>query len=210
MVSTVSQTVEAAEPIQNGIYVGGAIGNASTDINSTEFSAGLTAAGYNVSDVTVDDDSYGWKVYVGYMFNNYVGVQLSALDLGDLESSYTASVPPNQIDDLLRISTNLLPGRGRGLLTDLVVQYPFSNRLAAYGTLGLFFAEPESSQTVQTGGTGSASRRDDATDFAASIGLSLAVGERVTVKVGYEKYDIDGLETDFPMAAVQIVFGDGN
>ncbi|NOX68287.1 MAG: outer membrane beta-barrel protein [Gammaproteobacteria bacterium] len=204
-----SNTVEAQEPIKKGFYLGGAIGNAVTDVDATEFSRGLVDAGFNVSDVTLGDDSYGWKIFAGYMFNDYVGVQASMLDLGGLQSQLTASVPPNQIDDLLRVSTNLLPGRGKGFLADIVLQYPISNRFAVYGTLGMFLAEPSTRQTVVAGGTGSASRSEGDDDFSASIGVSYAAGKRATVKLAWERYDIDGLKTDFPMVAVQFVFGDG-
>ena len=209
MVTTVNTTAEAQEPIKTGFYMGGAIGNAVTDVDAEAFENGLVDAGFNVSDVTLGDDSYGWKIFVGYMFNDYIGLQASVLDLGGLESHLTAAVPPDQIDDLLRISTNLLPGRGRGFLADVVLQYPISDRFAIYGTLGMFLAEPSTKQTVVAGGTGSASRSEGDDDFSASIGVSYAVGKRATVKLAWERYDIDGLKTDFPMVAVQFVFGDG-
>jgi len=193
--------------LEEGFYVGGAIGDASSDINAAQFTRGLTDGGFDVSDVSLSDSGSGWKLTAGYMVNKYIGVQASYVDLGELSTRYTASVPPDQVDAMLQLGTSLLPGRGRGFLTDLVLQYPFSDRFAAYATLGVFFVEPESKQTVQTGATGTAFRTENDSEFAASIGVSIAVGDRFSIRVGYEQYDIDGESVDFPMAAFHVGFG---
>jgi opacity protein-like surface antigen len=200
----------AAEHLKEGFYVGGALGAASSSIGAAEFEAGMTAAGYNISDVSFGDDTLGWKVTAGYMFNENVGVQASYVDLGELDVQYTASVPPDEIESMLATGASILPGRGRGFLMDLIVQYPFSERVAGYATLGAFFAEPESTQTVISGGSGSVMRQDDDTDFAGSIGLSFAVGEHSALRVAYEHYEIDGEGIDFPTASFSYGFGGGN
>jgi opacity protein-like surface antigen len=199
--------VQAAEHLKKGWYGSAGIGAASSDVSAAQFERGLTDAGYSVSGVTLDDDSSGWKATIGYMINDHVGIQASYVDLGRLNSEFTASVPPDEIAALLEEGTRLLPGRGRGFLADVLLQFPFSDRVAIYGTLGVFVSEPESEQTVVSGGTGTAKRTDEDTDFAGSIGLSFAVSDRVTIKVAYERYEIDGHSTDFPMAAVAFGFG---
>ncbi len=204
---TVNTPVEAQGQDQKGFFVGGAIGSATNDINANDFASGLSAAGYNVSEVSLDDSASGWKLFAGYMFNEYVGVQGSYVDLGELKTEFTASVPPDQIDDLLATGTGLLPGRGEGFLLDVVLQYPMSERVSVYGTVGWFVAEPESEQTVISGGTGTAVRSDDENDIAASIGLKFAASDSVDIMVGYERYYIDSDSTDFPMAAIVFRFG---
>ena len=202
-----SSPAEADGHDQKGFFVGAAIGSASSDLNASKFSNSLEFVGYNVSDVTLDDSDSGWKVFAGFMFNRHFGVQASYMNLGDLKSEYTASVPPDQIDDLLAASARLLPGRGRGVLTDIVLQLPLSEKIALYGTLGAFFAEPESKQKIVVGGTGSASRKDSAVDFAASVGIKFVASDTVDIKFAYERYEIDGTTTDFPMAAFVFHFG---
>jgi len=208
MVAAGSNTAIAADNDQKGFYVGGAIGSATSDVSASSFADGLTAAGYNVSDVSLDDSATGFKVFAGYMFNEYVGVQGSYVDLGQLDSEFTASVPPNQIDELLATGADLLPGRGKGWLADLVLQYPLSDSISIYGTAGVFFSEPATTQTVVVGGTGTASQISDENDFAGSIGLLFSLSDRSSIKVGYERYEIDGNSTDFPMAAFSYRFGD--
>ncbi len=208
MVAVGNDTAVAAEQDQLGFYAGAAIGSASSDASASSFADGLTAAGYNVSDVSLDDSATGFKVFAGYMVNENVGVQVSYVNLGQLESEFTASVPPDQIDALLAVGADLLPGRGRGWLADLVLQYPLSDRVSVYGTAGVFFSEPETTQTVVVGGTGTASQSDSDNDFAGSIGLIFSLSDRSAIKVGYERYEIDGISTDFPMAAFSYRFGD--
>jgi opacity protein-like surface antigen len=116
-------------------------------------------------------------------------------------------VPPDQIDALLETGAALLPGRGRGFLTDLVVQIPVSERFALYATLGLFWAEPEVSQTVIVGGSGTATRQTDTKDFAGSIGVRYKASDKFSLKLGYEQYDIDHQKTDFPTVSLTYRFG---
>lgn len=190
-----------------GFYVGAGFGSANGGISGSDLKRGLEDAGYTVSDVTVSSADMGWKAFVGYAFDQHIGVQLSYVDLRSLESEFTASVPPNEIDPLLETAAELLPGRGRGLLADLVLQYPFSDSWALYVTLGAFFAEPETQQTVVSGGEGQAKRKDDENDFAASIGFKFQLNRNFGMQLGFERYEIDGIKIDFPMAGVSYRFG---
>ena len=153
------------------------------------------------------EDGSGWKFFVGYMFNEYVGLQLAFVDLGDLESEFTASVPPDEIDALLESGARLLPGRGRGMSVDVVFEYPASEKFAVYMTLGMFYSEPEAEQTVAQGGTGQFKRKDNEQDVAASIGLKFKFGNKYDLRIAYERYDIDGVSTDFPTATIGYRFG---
>ncbi len=203
-----SNTVKADD--ERGWYVGGSIGTASSDTTGTEFASGLADAGYSVDNVALDDADSGWKGTVGFMFNKNVGVQASYVDLGKLESVFSASVPPDEIDALLDVAATLLPGRGKGFLTDVVLQLPLNERFALYATLGLFWAEPEINQTVIVGGSGTALRTDSDQDFAGSLGIRYKASDRLSIKVGYEQYDIDRRKTDFPTASLTYRFGTGD
>lgn len=194
---------------ERGWYIGGSIGTATSDSSTDEFAAGLESAGFSVDNVALDDKDSGWKGTLGFMFNKHIGVQASYVDLGKLESVFSASVPPDEIDALLEASAAFLPGRGRGFLTDLVVQLPVSERFAFYATLGIFWSEPESSQTVIVGGSGTASRSDSDTDFAGSIGVRFKASDRMAFKLGFEQYDIDRRKTNFPSATLTYRFGTG-
>ena len=195
---------------ERGWYIGGSIGTATSDTSAEEFASALADAGYSVDNVSLDDKDSGWKGTVGFMFNKHVGIQASYVDLGKLESVFSASVPPDEIDALLETSAAFLPGRGRGFLTDIVIQVPVSERFAFYATLGLFWAEPETSQTVILGGSGTALRTDSDQDFAGSIGVRFQASDRLAVKLGYEQYDIDRRKTDFPTASLTYRFGSGD
>ena len=206
VLATVNNTAEADQN-DAGFYADAAIGAATSDMDAPKLNGGLTAAGFNVSDVMLDDSETGFKLTFGYMFNKNVGTQISYVDLGELKSEFTASVPPDEIDALLDTAASLLPGRGDGLLADLVLRHPLSERTSLYATLGIFFAGPKSEQTVVVGGTGTSIRVDSDNKFAGSLGVSFAATDALSVKLAWERYDIDGNSTDFPMAALSYRFG---
>jgi len=195
---------------ERGWYIGGSIGTATSDTSTEEFADGLASTGYSIDNVALDDKDSGWKATVGFTFNKHIGVQASYVDLGKLESVFSASVPPDEIDALLEASAAFLPGRGRGFLTDLVIEIPVNERFAFYATLGIFWAEPETSQTVIVGGSGTAMRSDSDTDFAGSLGVRIKATDRMAIKLGYEQYDIDRRKTNFPSASLTYRFGSGD
>ena len=195
---------------ERGWYIGGSIGTATSDTSLEEFVSGVASAGYTIENVSLDDADSGWKGTVGFMFSKHVGIQASYVDLGKLESVFSASVPPDEIDALLEASAAYLPGRGRGFLTDLVLQVPVSERFAFYATLGLFWSEPKTSQTVILGGSGTATRTDSDMDFAGSLGIKFKASDRLAIKLAYEQYDIDRRKTNFPTASLTYRFGSGD
>jgi opacity protein-like surface antigen len=204
----------ASDPVnaddERGWYIGASIGTATSETSGAEFADGMSAAGYSVSSLSLDDKDSGYKVTVGFSFNKHISVQGSYVDLGKLETVFSTSVQPDDIDAMLEAGASLLPGRGRGFLTDLVIQLPVSERFALYATLGLFWAEPETSQTVIYGGSGTASRSDTDQDFAGSIGVRFKASDRLSLKLGYEQYNIDRQKTDFPTASLTYRFGAGD
>ena len=116
-------------------------------------------------------------------------------------------MPPNEIDALLEEGARLLPGRGRGALVDVIFQYPATEKIALFATFGMFYAEPESKQTVVVGGSGFFERKDDEADIAASIGVKFDLGKNFDVRIAFERYDIDGIATDFTTASFGYHFG---
>ncbi len=68
-------------------------------------------------------------------------------------------------------------------------------------------ADPKSTQEVISGATGSAERQGVENDLAASLGIGIKAGERMTIRVAYERYDVDDNATDFPTATLVYRFG---
>jgi len=91
-----------------------------------------------------------------------------------------------------------------------VIEIPVNERFAFYATLGIFWAEPETRQTVIVGGSGTAMRSDSDTDFAGSLGVRIKATDRMAIKLGYEQYDIDRRKTNFPSASLTYRFGSGD
>jgi opacity protein-like surface antigen len=71
----------------------------------------------------------------------------------------------------------------------------------------MFFAEPKTTQKVIVGAEGESRRKGDDDDLAASIGVAFTATDSLTIRVGYERYDIDGNSTDFPSVSAFWAFG---
>ncbi len=202
-----SAPAEAQGEDGSGFYAAASLGSVSSKISASRFGDALIDRGFDVSNVTLEDNETGWKVTVGYMFSENIGIQGSYVDLGQIDVEYTAAIRPDEIANLLDAGARELPGRGEGFLWDFIARFPLSDRVEIFGTIGMFMADPKSTQEVISGATGSAERQGVENDLAASLGIGIKAGERMTIRVAYERYDVDDNATDFPTATLVYRFG---
>jgi outer membrane protein OmpA-like peptidoglycan-associated protein len=85
----------AAEP---GFYLGGSAGQTNVDKDVADFASG--AIGGN-SNAKVDDDDTGWKVYLGYNFLPWLGVEAGYADFGTVGGKNVAEVDLSGWDGFL-------------------------------------------------------------------------------------------------------------
>jgi len=190
-----------------GVYVGLGYGNASVDFDDGDMISGMAARGFTVTDVDTDDNDNAYKVYVGYLFNPYVGIEAAYVNLGQLESSFSASIQPDQTDELLAAADDVQPGLGEGWSLSGLLQYPFGEHFAVYGTAGAFYAEPESKAKFITGGTGTSSSDDSETKFTWGLGAKVMFGDgRWAIRGAFERYDV-GEDVDFVNVSIEYKFG---
>ena len=64
---------------QEGVYVGGGIGDFSMEIDE-----------FDADDINFDESDTAYKLFVGYRFNQFFGAQFDYLDLGGSDSGTTA------------------------------------------------------------------------------------------------------------------------
>jgi len=74
----------AAEAQDNGIYVGAAVADSSSD-----FDLGAAASAYRI-----DDDSSGFKLIGGIRPLDPIGIEINYVDLGDADAALSAACPP--------------------------------------------------------------------------------------------------------------------
>lgn len=126
-----------------------------------------------------DDNDTAWKVFGGYQFNRYLGVELAYADLGTPAS---ASGTVSGLPVVIRVDVKAW---------DLVAvgSYPI-DRFSVYGKVGLYRAETEGTATVA--GT-PRTTKDTNTDLTFGLGAGFDITRNLRVRAEWQRYtDVGG------------------
>lgn len=114
-----------------GWYAGGAIGRAAATIDDARITSGLLGAGIATTSIVDEDRDTGYKVYGGYQFNPYLGVEGGYYDLGHY--GFTANTsPPGTLTGDIKL---------RGLNLDLVGTLPLAAGFSVFGRVGAAYTQ---------------------------------------------------------------------
>lgn len=165
-----------------GWYMGFNIGKSRVDIDNQRISSSLLSQGFVTTDITNDDKDNGWKVFGGYQLNKYFALEGGYFDLG--EYSFQANTLP-----VGTYSGNI---RIKGINLDAVGILPITQKISAFGRLGLNAAKAEDVFS----GTGGVhvldpehNKRD--TNYKMGIGLAYAFTPSLALRAEAERYRID-------------------
>jgi len=157
--------------LAGNFYVGGAIGQTSTDIN-----------GVNVSGVNVDDSDTGYKLFGGYSFFRNFAVEAGYVDVG--QASIETTVP-------IQSSSS---AEADGFALEAVGVLPLGERFELFAKYGWYMWDATVSASIQ--GLGTVSASDDGTDPTYGIGFGWNVTERGRLQLELERYEIDTMDVD--------------
>lgn len=174
---------------EKGFFVGGSIGYTSVDtvdestLNSTLATAGITAT----SDV--DDNDLGWKLFAGYNFNQYFGVELGYVDLGEAEADVTITAPT-------AVTANI-DAEADGFTFAGIARYPVNEKFDVFGKVGAFVWDVEGTASVTSGATTAAlNAEDDGTDIMFGFGAEYEIRNNIGVRIEWERYEVDSEDAD--------------
>jgi OOP family OmpA-OmpF porin len=163
----------AAPPALADFYIGGSAG-------WSDFSDGNAASEINVG--AVDGSDAGFKVFGGYQLNQYLGFELTYVNLGKAAYSGTfqgATVTGGTLDTT-------------GLNASVVGTLPINPSFGLFGKVGLFKWETDV-QDVRNGAPFKAKR--DGNDGSYGIGASYNLNPKLALRAEWERYkaadDID-------------------
>lgn len=173
--------VAASQASAQGFYLGASAGNSNIDDDIT---TGLITSG------TVDGKSSGYKLFGGYQFNDYFGLDLAYVDLG--KARYSGSY----------FGTPVADGTVEvwGLNMAVVGILPVNPSFAVFGKVGLFAWEAKA-EDVTLGlpfsdlATG--------TDFSAGLGMSFHFTRNLSARVEWERFGLTGY--DFDLGHVELL-----
>jgi OOP family OmpA-OmpF porin len=156
-------------------FVGpGAYGYVGASIGQNNYATDITCAG------TCDKTDTMGKIFGGYMFNPYWGIEAAYGGFGTMKANFQDG------------GTNVLAEvKSSGFSGFLVGQYPIDN-FRLFGKLG--FAYVDTKVTLTVPGFGSAEDSDNSTEFAWGIGGTYMFNKNLGVRLEYEqlKYKFSG------------------
>lgn len=177
---------------QTGWYAGGSIGWSDAGYSNGELVSDLAARGWTINTPSVDDTDTMWKIYGGFAFSPYLAAEIAYVDLGEVVTEFGASIPPNQIDALLRDTLRVHPYLGDGWVVAGVASWPLGNEsFVVYGRAGLFAWEADIDVSVISGATGKVSDRESGTDFMYGAGVEWRINPAWSVTAEWERYKLN-------------------
>ncbi|MDJ0911283.1 MAG: outer membrane beta-barrel protein [Woeseiaceae bacterium] len=190
---------------QDDWYVSANVGSLSLDYDAADLTSDLASRGWTITDVTVDDSGTAWKIVGGFNVSEYFAVEAGFVDLGDVTTRYSTTIPPTEIDNILSDTFDVHPLQGDGWVTSAVVRWPIQDSFAFTARAGLFFWESDLDVRVVTGGTGSVSGTESGTDAMYGIGLEWQLSDKWSVTADYERYQLNEW-IDVPFVGVKFTF----
>ncbi|HEX6295704.1 MAG TPA: outer membrane beta-barrel protein [Burkholderiales bacterium] len=161
-------------------YVGFSAGQA--DVEESMVIPGLIDPGGRV-----DGKDGAFKLFGGYQFNPNFALEAAFVDLGDV--SYSGSFTGNL--GAVPVSGGRIQNSGINLSAVGVV--PLGQRFVFFGKVGMFLWYSEASDV--TGGFAFYSEEDGA-DLSVGLGASVALGQRVSLRAEWERFDMSNTDVD--------------
>ena len=165
-----------------GWYGGANIGRSSATIDDPRITSGLASTGLVTTSIANRDRDSSYKIYGGYQFNKYIGLEGGYFDLGKF--GFTANtLPLGSLDGNIRL---------RGFNLDVVGTFPLSEKFSALGRVGINNAQAR--DTFR--GTGAVnvvnpnpSKRD--TNYKLGVGVQYAFNDALAMRGEIERYRIN-------------------
>jgi OmpA-OmpF porin, OOP family len=175
------------------------------------FGQGYVGGSVGQSDYKVDCDpgfscdttDTGYKVFGGYMFMPYLGIEGAWVDLGKATESGTVGVLNGKVPTLLAATASL---KASGFALYGVGAYPIGDA-AVFGKLGLASIKAKAEACLS--GFGCASESETNTDFAWGVGASYHFTKNFGTRLEFERFRgkfTDGEKFDIDLLSLGIQY----
>lgn len=185
-----------------GWYAGIGAGRSASDVDDPRIRNGLLNQGLDIASFSENERDTAYRLFGGYQFNRYLGVEGGWFDLGNFGYS-AGTVPAGQLMGDVRM---------RGLNLDLVGTWPLTDRLSLIGRAGLLYAQTRGSFAASGAvtnpyGVTSTTERDGGYKFGAGLAWQLSPAWQVRAEL--ERYRINdsvGNKGDIDVATISLVY----
>jgi len=182
-----------AAPALAQVYVGFSFGRA--DVDPEIAIPGLIDPG---ATARFDGKDGAFKLFGGYQFNQNFALEAAIVDLGDVRYSGSFTDPAL---GTLPVSNGRVQNSGLNL--SAVGVLPLGSNFVVFGKAGVFLWYSEARDN--TGGFAFYSE-DDGVDLSLGLGASLALGQRVSLRLEWERFDMSNVAVDLVTLGVAFRF----
>ena len=158
----VASSLLALSARAEGLYLGGNVG-------------GSNYRGDAIGGLATDRSGTGYKLYGGYSFNPYFGLETGYADLGHFSG------------DAGRL-------RARGLFLDAVGSYPLGYNFSVLGRVGVFTGRLRQ-QLNDSAPSGPSYDSGSGTSYKLGAGLQYDLGKSIALRGEWERYRFNALDT---------------
>ena len=188
----------------SGWYVGANIGQSRATIDNARITNGLLESGLATTSMSDRDRNTGFKFFGGYQFNRYFALEGGYFDLGKFGFT-SMTLPSGSLNGNIRL---------RGLDFDVVGFLPITEKLSAFGRVGLIYAQARDNFT----GTGAVNvlvpnPSQRATNYKFGVGLQYALTQSLGMRLEAERYRISdavGNKGDIDLLSVGLIYRFGS
>ena len=167
---------------ESGWYGGANVGRSSATIDDPKITSGLAKAGLATTSITNNDRDSAYKIYGGYQFNKYIGLEGGYFDLGKFGFKAN-TLPQGTFNGSVRL---------RGFNLDAVGTLPLTEKFSALGRIGI----NNTHARANFAGTGAVnvtntnpSKRD--TNYTLGVGVQYALTDALAMRAEIERYRIN-------------------
>jgi len=121
----------------SGFYLGGNAGPTISHLDESGMTNRVAGPGLNITSITRDNNSIGYKLFGGYQFNNYLALEGGWFDLGRFNFRST-STPAGTLNGDMKF---------RGVNMDALLRFPISDQFSLFGRGGVTYAQTRDSFT---------------------------------------------------------------
>ena len=184
---------------EKGFYVGGSVGHTSIDtLSEGQVNANLAAGGITATS-NVDDTDMGWKLFGGYNFNQYFGLELGYVDLGEASLDITATAPA--------AATASVSAEADGFQFTGIARYPLMNNFDVFGKVGGFVWDVEGGGSVTSGATTVVvSAEDDGSSIMFGFGAEYELQNNIGIRAEWERFEVSSDDVDMFSIGVEYDF----
>ena len=143
----------------------------------------------DIDEASANTRTEGWKVYGGYQFNKYLGIEGGYANLNDM-TSRTGAVVTNLAADAWTLGA--------------VLSYPVTEKLSVMGKLGAAYVLADAK--VKNGAALTVRSGDDSYEPNYGVGVSYALLDNLNLRLEWERFDRKEYDIDLVTAGLALKF----